>query len=581
MNQQSFGNERNPSNYRNLNGIHFIRVHGSNIERARAHVALLKKEVLRGAVIALARKNEWLIRRAAIVRRLPVLQELILKIYNKGLIPKLSAQLTQEEKDALVAISAESGLPYETWLETLFQTDALMLLVRATLAKHFLPEWIPGGLPGCSSAVALNQWTQSGRLLTCRNFDYFIVGPWEENQTVVFNEPSEKDHIPFVSLTTAGVQIAGVTAINREGLTLATHAHFGNQVSLRGRSIVLLGDEVIRKSKRLGQAIDLLRKNSTCANWSFVMSSAKENAAVVVEMAPDKVSVHEPEDGFLSHTNYFHDPKLRANEALLCGAYYEDLGARICQLRRQLEVHRGKLEPSHMSVLLGNHYDALAEQERVVGNTVSVVTTVQSAVFDPGAQKFWMANRQESPVGLAPYMEVDMERFWKQTPEEYAESMESLPHWKPKSPQILDAIHHYRAGYRSYHTNSHEPDFKDKTLVHLKKAIEAYPADAHLWIQAGILSFTLRKFDDARHLFEESLSRPTSGHVTAVRDLYLARCYDVAGRRSDALDLYRKHGEIQEPKLRKAFRAGARRPYKKFQTFSVQVDLQFADTLSY
>jgi hypothetical protein len=567
--------------YRTLRGIHFIRVRGDAVERAKAHAALLREQVNQGALLALAKKNEWLIRRGPGLLRFKPVQEIAVQFYKKLLLPILDTNCSREERMLLQTAAKETGLSYELFRETLFQADAMMLLARTSMMKHFLPEWIPSAFPGCTSAVALKDWTQAGKILACRNFDYVIVGPWEKYPTVVFSEPTEAGEIPFTSVTTAGVHPAGVTSMNREGLTLTTHAHFGKKVSLQGKSIVMIGDEVIRSCRTLGQAVDLIKKRSRCANWAFVMSSAKENDAAVIEMTPDKIHVRNTEDGFISHTNYFHGEEFRKDEALLSGAYCEDLQARISQIRSLLEPNRGRLEPAHMSVALGDHQDPLTSQERVFGNTLSVVTTVKSVIFEPDSQRFWMGAREESPVCLGDYIEVNVDRFWKVPLETYEETMSILPHYQPKNPNLIEAVHHYRDAYKAYHMDNHEPDFTEKTLTAVAKALAAYPEDGHLWVQAGLVAFKCHQFKDAKTYFEGSQSRVLSDHVNFVRDLYLARCFDLLGFRKKAIQLYKKGVSVPEPKLQKAFKSGVKSKFKKSLISKIMIDLQFPDTFHY
>lgn len=562
-------------------GIHFIRVRGDMGERAIAHARLLKKELHDGAIPALIKKNEWLIRTGPGLAQYGPVQDLIVAFYRKVVVPLLDLQTPQEMRKALRQASQETGIPYNDLRETLFQADGLMVLVRASLSRHFLPEWTPGGFPGCTSGVALSQLTQGGKLLACRNFDYLIVGPWEKHPTVVFNEPTEMGAIPFVSLTTAGVQSGGVTSINHEGITLFAHAHFAKKISFRGQSVVNIGDAVITRSKTLGQAIDLVKKKSSCANWAFVISSGKENRAAVVEVSPGKVRVRETQDGLLAHSNYFHNEELHQQESLLCGSYCEDLEARYGRMKQVLEENRGQITAAKMAETLSEHRDFFSGQERVFGNTVSVVTTVKSAVFEPESLKFWMAHRKESPVGLGGYLEVNIERFWKEKAEDQEHSMRILPGYQPQDPALVEGVHHYREAYRSFHMDCDLPDYRERTLENVKKAAHAYPRDGHLWLQAGFLAFKLKRFSEAEQYFEKTQALALSAHVMRVRDLYLARCWDLRGERKAALTLYHRHPEIQEPKLRKAYRRGLRAAYRPSETGRIVLDMQFPDTFQY
>ncbi len=570
------------SDYRTARGIHFIRVRGSLAERAQAHAALLKKHIPHGPMPVLAKKNEWLIRKGPGILQNPWVQDAVVAFYHKILMRLMDRRIEPEARDAISNIANETGMTYEEIRECFLQPDAMMLLARSSMMKHVLPEWIPGSLPGCTSAVAFRNWTHDGRFLACRNFDYMIVGTWEKQATVVFNEPTESGEIPFVSLTSAGVHAGGLTAMNQEGLTLFAHAHFGKKVSLRGNPLIMVGDEVIRKSKTLGEVVDWVNRKKPFANWSFVVSSARENDAAVVQMTPDRVRVHRVSDGLLTHTNYFHAEDLRQSEALLSGSYCEDLQARFCRMRQLLEPHRGQLAPEHMAEALGDHVDYFSGEERVFGNTLSVMTTIKSAIFEPESLRFWMGNRNESPVGLGDFVEVNVEKFWAQSSEEWESSTRVLPGYRPKSKGLLEAVGHYRQAYRSFHLENHLDGYQEKTLAHLIKAAHTFPQDGHLWLQTAIVAFKMQKIQEARNYLEKTLSLTLSGHVALVRDLYLARCLDLQGERVKAKVIYEKNISLAvEPKLKKAFRQGRHRSYRLKESTQMVLDLQFPDTFVY
>ncbi len=568
---------------RTVRGVHFIRVEGDATSRGRQHATLLKDLIPHGAIPALAKKNEWIIKRSPGFTQLTPVQKATIWFLNKVLLQRLDRNNTEQVREMMRQMSQASGVSYETYLASLFQADVFMLLCRLSVMRYTLGQLPPGALPGCTSAVTLRDWTKSGRLLACRNQDYPMVGFWEPNTTVVFNEPSESGQIPHIGITTAGVHTSGLTAMNREGLTLFTHAHFGRKVSLKGMPVIDIGNEIISTAKTLGQAIDIAKRCKPYANWAFIVSSARENEAVVLEMTPDKLRVRPARDGFLAHSNYFHSRELQASEALMSGAYTEDLQSRYCRIRQVLEPHRGHLEPSHMSAALGDHVDYLTGEERVMGNTVSVVTTIKSTVFDPDQQRFWISCRGEAPMGLGDFLEIDVDKFWSKPAPSEAEqkSWPVIMGYKPRNPALIEGMRHYRQAYRAFHMETEHSDYLERTLVNLRLATRAFPSDANLWVQTGIVATRLQLFDEAKSCFVRAGELKLSPHTQNVRDLYLARCLDVEGRRSEAKVLYRQAKTTGNPRLRKAARKGLWRPYRPKQTASMMIDLQFPDTFHY
>ncbi|HTL11174.1 MAG TPA: C45 family autoproteolytic acyltransferase/hydrolase, partial [Bdellovibrionota bacterium] len=542
-------------NRRDISGMHFIRVRGTAQERARQHAQLLRAEIEEGALKLLSKKNQWMIRRGPGLIRLKPVQNSAVWFYDNILLPWLARRTPAEELAVMDELARETGLPFRMFRSSLFQADGLMLLSRISTMKHLLKHLPNGGLPGCTSAVVTGQWTEGGRTYHARNMDYPVVGPWEAHPVVMFSEPSESGQIPSVAVTTAGVHTSGLTAMNREGITVCAHAHFGREVSLSGLPIFAVGERIVREARTLGQAVDIARKHKRSANWALVVSSAKDRDGAVIEMTPERTEVHPTSGGAVIHSNFFHTPELQATEALLSGGICDDLVGRICRTRQVLEPNKGSVTPSHLAAALGDHVDYRTGVERVFGNTVSVVTTIKSVVFSPEEQKFWVAARNETPVSLGEYLEVDVEKFWDR-PE--SEPVPRLPgNGARLSRELKEGIKHYRSAYQHWHIFNDAPDYAEKTLVELQKALAAYPADGNVWIQTGLVAFRLKKFEEARRCFETALEMPLVAEVERVRDLFLARCKDLAGDRAGALELYRAHVACGDPKIRKAFVKGA------------------------
>lgn len=564
---------------RDIHGIHFIKTHGDGPERARQHARLLREEIRRGALATLEKKNETLIRQGPGIVQLKPVQDLVVWFYRKVLIPWLDRQTKPEMHAVIQGLHEETGIPRETFRQALFQADGLMVLSRISIMKYLMSHLPAGGLVGCTSAVAFDDWTESGRMLVSRNMDYPIIGPWEKGTTVNYHEPTEKGMIPHVGVTTAGVFTAGLTAMNREGLTLAAHAHFARKLSLSGFPVLTIGNEVIRRAKTIGEAVDIVRRMNRTANWAFVIGSAKERDAVVIEMGPKEFAVRHAEDGLLTHSNYFHNPDLHRNEALISGACADDLRGRVCRVKQILEPLKGKVTAETLTGMLGDHIDYQTGDERVFGNTISVVTTVKSVVWEPETQRMLIGARGRSPMGLDHFVEVDLDHLWENGASE--KDVRLVPGYRPRNPGLVEGVDAYRDAYVAYHMNGLEPDHLEKTLAALRRALAAYPDDGNLWVQTGIVAFRMKRFEEARKYFDEARNRTLVDHVRYVALLFMARSCDVLGAREEAKKIYSIYKEVEEPKLRAALRKGLRRRYRARWAEHMLLDLQYPDAHQY
>jgi hypothetical protein len=394
---------------------------------------------------------------------------------------------------------------------------------------------------------------------------------------VLFHEATEKGTIPHVAIGSAGVHTSGLTSINREGMTLSIHAHFSRKIVANGVPGTVIGDAIISKAKDLNQAIDIARKMSPVANWAFVVTSAKDREGIVLECTPGRVAVRHSDGKVMTHTNFFQTRELNQDEGLICGAEAEDLVARNCRMKETLEPKKGQITPAMLCQLVGNHTDHLTGVERILGNSLSVVTSVKSVVFEPEDMKFWISTRKESPTGLdSEFIGVDVAKFWSNENEP-----PKLPGYKPVSPTLVPGMHEYRKAYRAWHLENDKPDFEETAYASARKAAEIHPVDGHVWVMAGILAFKVWKFDDAFFCLQQAISKQISSHLRNVCSLFIARCHDIRGDRDKAKLLYAQYRAAEDPRLRSAMRKGLWLAYKAKDTSSIALDLQFPDALHY
>ncbi len=564
--------------YRQLKGIHFLRLHGSHLERARMHGEILKRPIQQGAIPALGKKNEWIIRRAGGAFAWGPLQNAAVAFYHNLLIPLMSKSLLPRDRELMMTLAEAAEVPYKTISRAMFQADGLMLLSRLSIMKYLFKDFPAQELPGCSSSVVHPSLTLNKKMLVSRNQDYPVTGPWERETTVIFHEPTEPGEIPHVCVVSAGLHTAGLTTMNKAGLTVAAHAHFGRDVSVRGMPIFVLGGLVASRAKTLNEAVEIVREHNRYANWTFVVSSAKEQNAIAIEMGPKKMAVRSMEDGLLTHTNFFHT-EMKEKEALICGGRYHDDQARVCRMRQVLLANKEQITPSTMSAMLGDHVDPWTGEERVLCNTLSVMATVKSVVFSPEEQQLYVSTRGRSPMGLGDFMKIDVNSFWSDKTSD--EEWPMIAGNRPKTPGFLPAVDEYREGYRIWHMESHTDDYAERALVHLRKAQALLPTDPHLSMQVGIVGLKLGHFREAITHLEQAKRGKLVQYLAAVCDLFLARACDAEGDRERALKLYQTWAQYPDPRLRKAMEEGIRRPFQKNKTDQIMLDMQFVDPIMY
>ncbi|MFN8370101.1 MAG: C45 family peptidase [Bacteriovoracaceae bacterium] len=557
-----------------VNGITFLKLKGSDVERARLHGSYLKEEIKKGVIPALAEKNAAIIKKSYMPKFLSPVKDLGVHFYHNILLPMMEKNLPEKYRAMARALADEVGLTESQILRALYQADGLMFLSKTSVMRYTFKDLNIAAFPGCSSSTVLKDWTEVGRPLMCRNQDYPIVGYWDPHPLVVFNESDEPGFIPHVSISTPGVFASGLTAMNEEGLCLSAHAHFGKKVSLKGMPIFYVGNEVISKAKSINEAIDLIRKIPRHANWAFILLDGKNNETCVVEMNPKEERIRYSKDGTISHSNYFHNEELKKDEALIAGGIVSDNLHRYCRMQDQLQGLKGKITVNHLAKIVGDSFDDKVGVHRIVGNTLSPITNIKSVVFDPLKQKFWMSNRLESPVSWGDFMEIEKNEIFK------ANFSPKFIEGKRPSEKIVKAMSKYREAFMLYMGNT-LTDYEEQTLKLLDECLEIYNEDGNVLMVAGFVAFKMQLMEKAKKYFHEARNRNLGTHIATVCDLFIARLYDIEDKRNFALKIYQKYVDYSDPILRSEFKRGLKKSYSIKNAKTLAIDLQFPDLLHY
>ena len=217
---------------------------------AYQHGKLLQKEIRNSAIDVLAKKNQMVISEAAGLLSNKIINKLVVLIYENFLVPILSFALPKEEKKVLSALAKGANLESNILLQAYYQADGLMFLSRISMMKYLFWRFPKRDIPGCSSAVVSKELTSEKKLLVMRNQDYPIVGTWEKNTLIAYCEPSEKNLLPHIFVSSAGLHTSGLTAMNNHGITVAAHAHFGEDISFFRNSNFLYRTRSYNKGKK-------------------------------------------------------------------------------------------------------------------------------------------------------------------------------------------------------------------------------------------------------------------------------------------------------------------------------------------
>src|ERR1051325_1244819 len=137
---------------------------------------------------------------------------------------------------------------------------------------------------GCTAFGAWGGATESGHLLTGRNFDWEAAEVFGRDWGVMMCEPEEG--IPFISLSWAGM--AGVVSgMNRAGISVTINGAPSNLPRETAMPVAMVAREVLQKAHNFHEALGILRKAKVFVSTLWLLGSRADGKFIVIEKTPE------------------------------------------------------------------------------------------------------------------------------------------------------------------------------------------------------------------------------------------------------------------------------------------------------
>jgi isopenicillin-N N-acyltransferase-like protein len=166
-------------------------------------------------------------------------------------------------------------------------------------------------LVGCTSFGTWNAASQDSSLIIGRNFDFYVGDKFAEDKIVAFFSP--KDGYKYMTVTWGGFTGA-VSGMNNQGLTVTINAAKTTMPSGSATPVSLIATEILQYASNIQEAVAIANKRTMFVSESFLVGSARDNKAVVIEKTPTEISVYDPQKDYILCTNHFQSDGLSRSE---------------------------------------------------------------------------------------------------------------------------------------------------------------------------------------------------------------------------------------------------------------------------
>jgi isopenicillin-N N-acyltransferase-like protein len=213
----------------------------------------------------------------------------------------LDKHITEEYKEEIYGISASASDRYN-YIGSNYQR--ILNYHAAHDIGHALQNL---ALVGCTSFGTWGTRSADGNMIIGRNFDFYVGDHFSENKIVAFEHPA--DGFRFMSVTWGGF-IGVVSGMNEKGLTVTINAAKSDIPSGSATPVSLVAREILQYAENIPEALSIAKKRKMFVSESFLIGSAEDGKAVIIEKTPDSIGLYDPGGNEIICANHFQSREL-------------------------------------------------------------------------------------------------------------------------------------------------------------------------------------------------------------------------------------------------------------------------------
>ncbi|HXB43249.1 MAG TPA: C45 family peptidase, partial [Puia sp.] len=220
----------------------------------------------------------------------------------------LDKNITEEYKEEIFGISQSASDKYG-YIGSNYQR--ILNYHAAHDIGHALQSM---ALVGCTSFGTWGDMSVDSQLIIGRNFDFYVGDKFAEDKIVAFYQPAQG--YKFMSVTWGGF-IGAVSGMNEKGLTVTINADKTKIPTGSATPVSLVAREILQYAKNINEAFEIAKKRKMFVSESFLVGSAADNRAVVIEKTPEALDMYDPNKQFIVCTNHFQSSGLAHSKSNL------------------------------------------------------------------------------------------------------------------------------------------------------------------------------------------------------------------------------------------------------------------------
>jgi isopenicillin-N N-acyltransferase like protein len=312
----------------------------------------------------------------------------------------LDESITEEYRDEIFGVSRSASPQYQ-YLGTNYQR------ILNYHAAHDIGHAIQNlALVGCTSFGTWGDKSADSTMIIGRNFDFYVGDKFAEDKIVAFFKPTTG--YKFMTITWGGF-IGAVSGMNEEGLSVTINAAKSDYPSASATPVSLVTREILQYAKNISEATAIAAKRNMFVSESFLVASAADNKAVIIEKTPTALDVYDPKENFIVCTNHFQSNGLAGSEKNVEQVAESASAYRYKRVRELLDANGKNTVQKTVAMLRDrkgvNNANIGEGNEKAINQLIAH----HSVVFEPQKRLVWIST---APWQLGEYVAYDLKKVF-------------------------------------------------------------------------------------------------------------------------------------------------------------------------
>lgn len=261
-------------------------------------------------------------------------------------------------------------------------------------------------LVGCTSFGTWGAMSQDSTMIIGRNFDFYVGDKFAEDKIVAFFNP--KQGYKFMTVTWGGF-VGAVSGMNDQGLSVTINAAKTDLPTGSATPVSIVTREILQYAKNIQEAIAIAKSRKMFVSESFLVASANDNKAVIIEKTPDALDVYDPHKDFIVCANHFQSPSLAKTKMNMEQENESASSYRYKRLMELIDANGKNTVQKTINIL--RDQKGLSGANIGMGNEKAINQLIahHSIVFEPKKLLVWVST---SPWQLGEYVAYDLNKIF-------------------------------------------------------------------------------------------------------------------------------------------------------------------------